>query len=687
MRSVFFCLFLFFNFFQADATTPQIHIEEDHVNLNPDISFLKNTGKKLSFEQALEALQEGKFVANDSENPINFGYDTSDFWFYADFEVLQSMERVFYLPYPYYQNMDIYINKDQSWQKISTGNLKLFETRGTFQPENFAWPFTLEAGSEVQVLININSRAPTIMSLQLLSVDQYISSSNTRNILYGMFFGILIIMVLYNFFLYIIIRDIAYLYYVILVLANIAVFGAVSGYAFHYLYPTYPQVNFYIREFLITFLIIPSSLFAISFLNLKQYSLLLYNILRMMILLGIILSILAAFGFVFGFSSLIISIHAPLLLLTGIVVRLKGNKTATFYILAWAGYLLGGMAMTLRNVGFLPATFLTDHGAEIGAVLDVFLLALALAYRYKQIRNEKAKLQRENLELVEKQKILLEQKVRERTKALNSTLEIVQKQHDELNQKNVEINSSMNYALKIQESMFPERNKMAAHFNDIVLFKKPKQTVSGDFMFFESIENETFIAVVDCTGHGVPGALMSMAGYNMFYDAINVEKLKCPNQILLYVEQHLHLRLHQTEEIVKDGMEVALCIINKSTREVRFCGAQRPLLIVTPDQKINLIKGTKKAIGGHFQNLEESFKEHVLTLKENTTLYLYTDGYQDQFGGKSDKKFLSRRLKALLSSISHHKGEQQEQLLKSEFEKWRGNGDQIDDVLVLGVKV
>ncbi|MGK7391216.1 MAG: 7TM diverse intracellular signaling domain-containing protein [Candidatus Cyclobacteriaceae bacterium M2_1C_046] len=687
MRSVFFYFAFLFIFFQAKADNPEVHDGQDQLNLNSHMVYLKNTGKKLSFEEALEALDNGQFAQNFLEQPINFGYDTSDFWFYTEFEVLQSMDRVLYFPYPYYQNMDVYIHKGQSWQKISTGNLKLFETRGSFKPENFAWPFSFEAGSNVQVMVNINSRAPTIMSLQVLSDNEYISTSNTQNLLYGMFFGILIIMVLYNFFLYIIIRDTAYLYYVILVLANIAVFGAVSGYAFHYLYPTYPQINFFIREFLITFLIIPSSLFAISFLNLKQYSKLLYKILWGMIVIGSILSVLALFGIIFGFSSMIISIHAPLLLLTGIVVRVKGNTTATFYILAWTGYLMGGMAMTLRNVGILPATFLTDHGAEIGAVLDVFLLALALAYRYKQIRNEKSKLHRENLELVEKQNLLLEQRVKERTKVLNSTLEIVQKQHDELNYKNLAINSSMNYALKIQEAMFPERHVMAPHFKDLILFAKPKQTVSGDFMFFESINNEIFIAVVDCTGHGVPGALMSMAGYNMFYDAINVEKLNSPRKILSYVEQHLHLRLRQNDELVKDGMEVALCIINKSTREVKFCGAQRPLLMVTLDKKIKLIKGTKKAIGGHFQNLEESFHEHMLSVEENTTLYLYTDGFQDQFGGEADKKFLSKRLKSLLSDISHQDGIKQEQLLKEEFESWRGNREQIDDVLVLGIKI
>lgn len=659
----------------------------DVTNLNSDLHFYINASEPLSFEEALKKWNQGEFEEHKSDDPINFGYNPSDFWFYVDFTVEASSERVLHLPYPYHQNIDLFINIDGEWAKYSSGNLTPFKTRGSLKPESFAWPLEFQHAGEVKLLINVRSRAPVIMSVEMHSVEHYVNISNTTNLLYGLFFGILSIMVLYNLFLFVIIRDKAYLYYVILVLANIAVFASVTGYAFHYLHPENPNVNFYIREFLITFLIIPTSLFAITFLDLKRYSVILYNILSVMIVIGVVLSILILFGITFGFSSFIISIHAPLLLFTGIVVRIRGNDNASFYILAWSGYLLGGMAMTLRNSGVLPATFVTDHGAEIGTVLDVFLLALALAYRYKQIRNERSRLYRENIELVEKQNVLLEDKVKERTKMLDSTLEIVQKQHDDLNLKRLENEASIKYALKIQEAMLPAKKNVAATFSDFVLFQKPKQTVSGDFLFFHKQDHKVFIAVADCTGHGVPGALMSMIGYNLFYDAVTIGNIYEPDQILNYVEDNLNLRLHQSDKILQDGMEVALVVIDNKNKKISFSGAQRPILITSPSRDMTFIKGTKKAIGGHMQSVDKQFIKHNIEFEPGSMIYLYSDGFQDQFGGENNKKYMTKQLKVLLESIATKSGQEQESALSAEFDKWKGEHEQVDDVLILGIRV
>ncbi len=669
------------------AQSPLLGSKTEYLNLDGSLQYLKSENQPITFEQALVKLSGGEFEKNRGEQPLNFGYDPSDFWFYTDFKIDHTTSRILSIPYPYHQNLTLHIFKNGKWQKVKSGNLQNFETRGNLKPENFAWEFDFDADDQIKVLIQVQSRAPVIMSVQLLSPTKYVQIASTTNLLYGIFYGILIIMVLYNTFLFIIVRDKAYLYYVILVLANIAVFASVSGYAFKYLHPQNPEINFYIREFLIAFLIIPTSLFAISFLDLKKYSPLFQKVLYIMIALGSVICLSTLLGFTFGFSSFIITLQAPLLLIIGIVVRAKGNQAATFYILAWTGYLIGGMAMTLRNQGTLPATFLTDHGAEIGAVLDVFLLAMALAYRYRKIRNEKSALQRENIRLVELQNVLLEEKVRERTKVLNSALEMVQKQHDDLRYKNLEMNSSMNYALKIQDAMFPERSKLKAAFNDFMLFYRPKETVSGDFFFFEQVGNYLFLAVVDCTGHGVPGALMSMAGYNLFYDAVNVEKMVSPKAILEYVERNLYLRLNQRETFLTDGMEVALCVIDKSRNMVRYCGAQRPLLVIEKGTVKQRIKGTKRAIGGHLHNLEHEFTEHSFLYNGHTSLFMYSDGFQDQFGGENDKKFLSKNLEELLSSITTQRGENQESLLTQTFENWRGENDQVDDVLILGVKL
>lgn len=666
--------------------TAVIGEEAEVINLNSSLYYLKNTDQPLDLYEALTLFKNGRFQLNRSVQPLNFGYDPSEYWFYTEFGVEPEKIKVFHIPYPYHQLLDLYANYDNQWHHIKSGNLQPFKTRGSFEPVDFAWPIHFSEGGKIRILVKIKSRSPVIMSAKVRSISNYVKHVNTKDLLYGIFFGILLIMFLYNLFLYIIIKDVAYLYYILIVLMNLAVFSSVSGYAFKYVYPEHPAINFHIRELFIALLIIPTSLFAIAFLDLKKYSLFFYNVLRGMIIIGTFLCISIILGYTFGFSSLIISIHAPLLLCTGIFVWLKGNKAASIYILAWTVYLLGGMAMTLRNTGLLPAVLLTDHSAEVGAVLDVFLLSLALAYRYKRIRNERFRLQRENINLIEQQNLILEEKVRERTKMLNSALRIVQKQHDDIHNKNIEINSSINYALKIQEAIFPSRKKFLSHLKDAMVFYQPKETVSGDFIFFENRGEYLFIAVVDCTGHGVPGALLSMAGYNLFYDAVNVEKLVEPHAILDYVSRNLRLRLNQNDSIIDDGMEVSLCVINKQTRQGKFCGAQRPLLIIDKNKKYNIIRGNKRKIGNYSDNLEKQFYNHCFLLDDVDFIYLYTDGFQDQFGGADEKKYLSKNLVSLLNSISESPGKEQENSLKEEFNKWKGNYEQVDDVLVFGIK-
>lgn len=658
------------------------------LNLNRDLLYLQ-TSEQLSFEDALYKLSNKDFLVNVSDRPLNFGYTSDNFWVYTEFVNQSDLPKILELPYPYHQNLTLYVYNesiDSIWRETNTGTLLNFDTRGELNPLDYAWPIVANEGDKVRFLLHISSKAPVIIGLTVHTQYAYSSKVELTNLIYGIFFGTLLIMIFYNLFLFVIIRDITYLYYVLLVIANAAVFASVAGFFFKYLHPELPEINLFLKEFLIAFLTIPTSLFAISFLELREKSKWAFRVLVGMIMLGSFICISTLFGITYGFSSFIISVQAPLLLVIGIVERIKGNKIANFYILAWSGYLVGGLAMTLRNQGTLPAVFFTDHGAEIGTVLDLFLLALALANKYKLIRNEKSRLQKENIRLIEEQNEILEEKVRQRTELISSTLDMVKYQHDDLQSKSTEINSSIAYALKIQESMFPTEEKLNRSFKDVTLFYQPKEVVSGDFFFFEKVDHLSFVAVVDCTGHGVPGALMSMVAYNLFYDAINVEKLVSPKLILEYVEKHLNLRLNQKDDMVKDGMEAAICVIDTSLKNVCFSGAQRPLLIVNSGE-IELVKGSKRAIGGHFQNIESNFIEHNFSYNGNTSIYLYSDGFQDQFGGQKNKKYLSKNMISKLSEISRLDGMKQHNLLDREFNAWKGGLEQVDDVLVLGLKL
>ena len=249
------------------------------------------------------------------------------------------------------------------------------------------------------------------------------------------------------------------------------------------------------------------------------------------------------------------------------------------------------------------------------------------------------------------------------------------------------MNSSIKYALRIQESIFPDKSRMLEAFSQVSVFHAPKQMVSGDFVFFESTENHHILALVDCTGHGVPGAMLSMLGYNLLYDAVNVEKLDKPDLILNYLEKNFKARLNQDDQVVTDGMEVAICQLDRHTKVLSFAGARRPLLIHTRSKETHLLRGSKRAIGGHLENVDSSYSKAEIQLQSGDSFFMFSDGFQDQFGGEEGKKFMSKKLRSLLEGISDQDGRLQEEQLNEAFQRWRGDHEQVDDVLVVGVRV
>ena len=254
------------------------------------------------------------------------------------------------------------------------------------------------------------------------------------------------------------------------------------------------------------------------------------------------------------------------------------------------------------------------------------------------------------------------------------------------NQKN-EIISSITYAKRIQQAKLPPIEQIQTSFkNSFVLFK-PKDIVSGDFYFFQEKENLFFVAAADCTGHGVPGAILSMICSEKLEEALTQSSDTA--EILKILNRGIKSSLKQSdnENSTKDGMDISLCSLNKLSREINYSGANRPLWIVRNSAKeLEEIKATKKSIGGFTSN-EQHFENHQLNLNEGDTIYIFTDGYADQFGEKSGKKIMTKKLKEIFLEIQHKSMNEQKKYLEGFVENWRGNFEQIDDILIIGIKL
>jgi PAS domain S-box-containing protein len=256
-----------------------------------------------------------------------------------------------------------------------------------------------------------------------------------------------------------------------------------------------------------------------------------------------------------------------------------------------------------------------------------------------------------------------------------------------LEEKNLLITDSIEYARHIQQAILPRKAEIHSSLPKSFVLYKPKDIVSGDFYFFHKNKHSVFIVAADCTGHGVPGAFMSMIGSGILRDA--VLQTSDTSEILKYLNQGIKNSLHQWDrnELVRDGMDIAICSIDIKNCIVKYSGAKIPFWLIRNGMKeIEEIKGTREVIGGSTLD-NQYFECHELMLSKGDTFYLSTDGYSDQFNGNNERKLMKKNFKQILIGIQDKTMVEQEEHLKTFIENWSAGTRQIDDILVIGVKL
>ena len=257
-----------------------------------------------------------------------------------------------------------------------------------------------------------------------------------------------------------------------------------------------------------------------------------------------------------------------------------------------------------------------------------------------------------------------------------------------IEEKQIEITDSINYAKKIQDSLLISTVSLKEFIPESFIFFKPKDIVSGDFYWIHKNNDGTiFFTVADCTGHGVPGAFMSMIGNSLLNENIIENKIEDTGLILDNARASIIKSLHQKDisSESRDGMDMALCKYNPKNKTVEYSGANNPLIHIS-GEIINKIKSDSQPIGIYSGKLK-SFNKNKVKVKEGDMLYLFSDGFHDQFGGEKGKKYMSGKFYKFLLSITKENTEKQSKLIENEFERWRGAFEQIDDVCVMGVRV
>ena len=306
-----------------------------------------------------------------------------------------------------------------------------------------------------------------------------------------------------------------------------------------------------------------------------------------------------------------------------------------------------------------PFTIITPWYATTLAKVFYLLFGIFCIYIIVQLRTRKLKKQKERLEWE------------------------VEKATHQIQEKHNEIQDSIAYAKRIQLAILPSANMIKKHLPQHYIIYKPKDVVAGDFYWVEENDNETLFAAADCTGHGVPGAMVSVVCHNSLNRAVHEFDLKNPGSILDKARELVVDTFNKNDFQVNDGMDIALCSYNKDQQKLRYSGANNSLYIIS-DGELNEIKPMKQPIGKY--DNPQPFVEHEVAIKKGDSVFLFSDGFADQFGGEKGKKLKYKNFKALLLRISSHPFDKQPEILNDYFDHWKGDFEQLDDVCIMAVK-
>jgi serine phosphatase RsbU (regulator of sigma subunit) len=361
-------------------------------------------------------------------------------------------------------------------------------------------------------------------------------------------------------------------------------------------------------------------------------------------------------------------------------------------IILAASFISGSITAPIRNI--LEATRSMAKG-ELSVRVNVTQrdeigkLAVSFNSMAESLEIQQAEIQTQNKNILEKN-----EELSQTLGLLSQKNNEIQLQKTELETAYLKIKSSISYALRIQQAMLPPIESIKMVLPDFFVLFKPKDVVSGDFYWFGQLAKEgrrfLVLAAVDCTGHGVPGAFMSLIGNDLLDSIVLHDKELSPKLVLQKVHEGIVDSLNQRSTESKDGMAMGICVLDleSSNPTLRYAGSQHPLVYVQ-GERLEQIKADRVSLGGTFHSVVPNFTEHIIPLGSvPTTFYMFSDGYQDQFGGTNNAKFYSRKLVELLYKVSDLKDmNQQKQALDQTFEEWKGQNSQVDDVLVLGFRV
>jgi len=671
--------------------------EFKHTELSTQLIYAQDKSKSLQ----LKDVSTLKFEELPPGQP-NFGFNNSSYWFKGKIinSTVQWQSPIISVANPNLDVVNLYVSSRKTgFHKKLMGDLAPFSSRGN---ANKYYHFNLQLLPSDTVLFYLNvqnSGEQFHVPLSIGTTEYFQNYDSNEQLIFGIYFGFILFVLLLNSFFYYVLKDKSSLLYIGYLSTLLFLQLSLTGFGFKYLWPNSVFLANHANPIFASISMLFLLLFCQEFLNIQHYLPRLNKLIHAVKYYLIVVAITSWIDVntVYVFSVLSINGLSLVLILfiipVSIYILKQKFKPARFFIVAFIALILSVLLFVLKNAGILPSNNITNYGLQIGSALEVLLLTLAVIDKFNEFKTEAlARLQEIN-DLKTQANIVLEQKVETRTQQLNEQTKVLQS-------KNSEIISSIRYAKRIQDSLLPSNESLNQLFDDnYFVFYKPKDIVSGDFYWAASTKTTTenpinlsLAAVVDCTGHGVPGAFLSIVGNTFLKQALTEKTVNNTAQALDFLNQKIIQTLNENtnnKNVVRDGMDVSLIAIDYDKHKLYFSGANNPIYIIRDnDEKpeLTVLEATKQAIGSVYEETKK-YELQEFSLQAGDVVYLFSDGYADQFGGPNDKKFNYKRFKQTLLEAFELPMPMQKEYLEQAFKDWKGNTEQTDDVCVMGIKI
>lgn len=628
------------------------------------------------------------------------------YWVKIDLQSNLKKESNWILFLGYISEAEVYVQPDMGHElPLRAGFLVPHAQHNPKEGQEVKTMITLAPQSRVSVYVKFKNTInyPPEPSFFLESQESWQEVRDQTNMVQGIFHGLLWMILVYNFFLFLSLRKYTYLHFLCYVLFISFYFLNEYGYLEDYFLANEPRISFYLGN-LVYFALIFYILFNRSFLQIPTYYPRLDRFVKIWLGISILFALISiplhhyAFDIYQPVRNIFHLVYVLALVVFIFAVLFIRDVLASYFVLGNFFVLAGGFFIVLGNYGIIPFNLYYLLG---GLVAQLITFTMVMSYRYRQTLMEQQEAQeklilqlRANEHLQTKVNRELEQKVQERTVDIVNAKEEIQTQNELLLQRGKELEKSykntkdsIRYAQRLQGAILGDEGKIISDFRDGFILFRPRDIVSGDFYWTTTIERQRILIVADCTGHGVPGALMTVLGNAVLEDVVNHEKITEPDQILYALDKRVVETLQsQSGSKQKDGMDLVVINFDEISYTLKYAGAKNPLYYIR-DYEIEQIKGSKFPIGIYEHKKEKTFPLHELQARPGDIFYLSTDGYQDQFGGEKGFKYMKKRFREFLMNNSHLPMSEQKRRLENELDLWQGGNHQTDDILVVGIKV